>query len=209
MKNNQKDASENFKDWFGGSKVVDKYGEPLVVYHGTSGDIESFDPSRSGSKSKTGAPEGTFFFSDSGDVASSYTVKWQGDFSSQHHPQANVIPVHLRMERPLKISAKGESWREIEFKKEFLDINEIARIAKDSGKYDGMIVSRISDKGVGDVRQKLSTTYVAFSPLQIKSIFNSGEYLRDSPDLLDKRVSRANEALKYIEAKTRKMGLHA
>ena len=28
------DASENFRLWFGASKVVDSAGKPLVVYHG-------------------------------------------------------------------------------------------------------------------------------------------------------------------------------
>lgn len=31
-----------FKEWFGNSKVVDKNGEPLLVYHGTGGNIDEF-----------------------------------------------------------------------------------------------------------------------------------------------------------------------
>lgn len=34
--------SEEFKKWFEGSKVVDDNGEPLVVYHGTNVDFDSF-----------------------------------------------------------------------------------------------------------------------------------------------------------------------
>ncbi len=37
-----------FKKWFGDSKVVDKNGEPLVVYHGTHGDFNEFEPGRAG-----------------------------------------------------------------------------------------------------------------------------------------------------------------
>ncbi len=41
---NQSDTPA-FKKWFGGSKVVDEAGEPLVVYHGTqSGDFDEFLP---------------------------------------------------------------------------------------------------------------------------------------------------------------------
>jgi hypothetical protein len=36
----------NFKRWFGESKVVDEDGEPLVVYHGTTHDFDSFEPDR-------------------------------------------------------------------------------------------------------------------------------------------------------------------
>jgi hypothetical protein len=38
--------SAAFKRWFGGSKVVDADGKPLVVYHGTNSDFEAFDPER-------------------------------------------------------------------------------------------------------------------------------------------------------------------
>jgi hypothetical protein len=33
-----------FKAWFGDSKVVDSAGKPLVVYHGTEGEIRKFEP---------------------------------------------------------------------------------------------------------------------------------------------------------------------
>ena len=39
-----KDVLENpsFKEWFGNSQVVDKEGSPLIVYHGTGGDVDEF-----------------------------------------------------------------------------------------------------------------------------------------------------------------------
>lgn len=35
-------ASPHFKQWFGRSKVVDKTGKPLVVYHGTGKSFQVF-----------------------------------------------------------------------------------------------------------------------------------------------------------------------
>jgi hypothetical protein len=35
--------NNNFKNWFGDSKVVDENGEPLVVYHGSKNDFNIFD----------------------------------------------------------------------------------------------------------------------------------------------------------------------
>jgi hypothetical protein len=51
-----------FKQWFKDSKVVDKKGDPLVVYHGTAYDFSEFSPERLGSN--TGAPSARagFFF---------------------------------------------------------------------------------------------------------------------------------------------------
>ena len=38
----------NFYKWFGDSKVVDEQGRPLVVYHGTSAEFETFNESEAG-----------------------------------------------------------------------------------------------------------------------------------------------------------------
>jgi hypothetical protein len=38
----------NFKNWFGDSKVVDKEGKPLVVYHGTGADFDVFYQGKNG-----------------------------------------------------------------------------------------------------------------------------------------------------------------
>lgn len=40
--------SEAFKKWFGDSKVVDKKGDPLVVYHATDSEFNVFDRSKLG-----------------------------------------------------------------------------------------------------------------------------------------------------------------
>ena len=195
-------ADENFKAWFSASKVIDRKGQPLVVYHGTASDVQQFDPSLSGSKSKTGAPEGVFFFTDKPDVASSYTVKWQGDFSAQHHDSANVMPLYLSIQKPFKVSARGASWREISHKGDFLDINELAQWAKDSGRYDGVIVTRVRDKGMGHAENELATTYIAFSPTQMKSaIGNSGAFSPTDPDTTDRAAltTRAHQAMAWLQ----------
>ena len=57
-----------FKRWFGNSKVVDKHGNPLVVYHGTKSDISTFDIEKS--------PNG-FFFTPYSDLAGCHG-QWVG-----------------------------------------------------------------------------------------------------------------------------------
>jgi hypothetical protein len=46
-----------FKEWYGDSKVVDKNGEPLVVYHVTDAKFDAFDP-------QMAALGGTFWFTE-------------------------------------------------------------------------------------------------------------------------------------------------
>lgn len=60
--------SDNFKRWFGNSKVVDENGNPLVVYHGSNANFTIFD------KSKIDIDNlGAGFYFSSEDIASSYS----------------------------------------------------------------------------------------------------------------------------------------
>lgn len=43
-----KEALTNFWNWFGDSKVVDEQGRPLVVYHGTDAEFDTFDKTKVG-----------------------------------------------------------------------------------------------------------------------------------------------------------------
>lgn len=77
--------TETFKKWFGDSKVVDKDGDPLVVYHGTRADFDVF---RTDGYSPFG--EGAFFTSDPG-TAEAYANSAPGA------GPARIIPVYLRI----------------------------------------------------------------------------------------------------------------
>mgnify|MGYP000270098906 CR=1 FL=1 len=37
---------DNFKKWFGNSKVVDEKGNPIIVYHGTNKDFDDFNSTK-------------------------------------------------------------------------------------------------------------------------------------------------------------------
>jgi hypothetical protein len=63
-----------FWAWFGKSKVKDRKGRPLVVFHGTDSDFSKFDPEMSNTGAGTGVPKGAFVFSDHTGVASSYAA---------------------------------------------------------------------------------------------------------------------------------------
>lgn len=183
-----------FKAWFGdwennpdnASKVVNpETGEPLVVYHGTAGDFEIFDKSRSNSKSNTGVPEGVFFFTDNPEVASSYTVKYEGDFGTSYLNGSNVMPLFLNIRKPLKVSAKGANWNSILYKGEEHTTNTLAETARRNGKNDGVQINRVKDRGRGSVKAKHATSFAVFNPNQIKSATgNSGAFSADNDSIL-------------------------
>jgi len=108
----QTDTPE-FKRWFGKSKVVDKDGKPLVMYHGTARDFDKFDVS----KSQSG--EGLYFTSVP-DQAGRFANPKRGD-------SPNVMPAYLRLENPMDLgTAPG-------------GIQQWVAIGKKNG-HDGLIV---------------------------------------------------------------------
>lgn len=74
-----------FKRWFGDSKVVDAGGKPLVVYHGTTADFDTFDKDKIVRKA---AGTGFYFTSDRG----------QQGYAEGNG--ANVMPVYLSIKNP-------------------------------------------------------------------------------------------------------------
>lgn len=59
-----------FKAWFGNSKVVDDEGDPLNVYHGTTGNFEVFDLKKTYKDSYVG--RGFYFTSEPHDASKNY-----------------------------------------------------------------------------------------------------------------------------------------
>lgn len=82
-------ALRNFWNWFGDSYAVDEDGRPLVVYHGTDAEFDTFDIE----KSNNGVYGKGFYFG--------YT---------RRIPEAHgkiVLPVYLKIEKPLMVSSKA------------------------------------------------------------------------------------------------------
>ena len=63
-----------FKEWFGGSKVVDENGEPLVVYHGSGDDFSNFSNEALGSSTGAKSAKNGFFFTNSPRNAGRYAI---------------------------------------------------------------------------------------------------------------------------------------
>ena len=86
--------TEQFKRWFGDSKIVNDDGTPKVMYHGTKGDFTVFDRSRSGENyGGYNAAGGGFDFTDSERRARLWGAKAKGT------GPVRVIPVYLKAEK--------------------------------------------------------------------------------------------------------------
>jgi len=140
----------NFWRWFGNSKVVDKQGRPIVVYHGTKNIFDAFDES---TNKYTG-----FYFTNDPELADSFAG---GNDADPYNGTGNIMPVYLRLENPVIEDFENDSWDGME---------KVIKKVKASN-HDGYI-----GKNVYDV-EFIANQYVAFSPEQIKSaIGNTGSF---------------------------------
>lgn len=181
---NQTDTPE-FKSWFGDSKVVDKDGKPLVMYHGTTKDFTEFK-----NYEEYGGGHGEIhFFTTNKDYANVYTE----DKGSKEG--GNIIPVYLRSEKlfdttnPAHMAlvkkafkANGmEPWEKKAYIEDYFhkglpiwDNGDMIRMAQKNG-FDGikMVERKSGIESIG-----------VFSPTQIKSaIGNKGTWSKTDPNI--------------------------
>lgn len=82
--------SKYFKNWFGDSKVIDENGQPLVVYHGTEENFDTFDRDKLGSKSMDIMSYLGFHFTPNKEMAERLFVR----------ANADIMPVYLNIQNP-------------------------------------------------------------------------------------------------------------
>lgn len=166
-----------FKAWFGDSKVVDENGKPLVVYHGTIADFDSFSTRRDKSKNRIGA----YFTSDAkaasrihGGVDSVYPVylAMSNPFDLRETTREDIaksLGLNEGIQREMQIQGRAGAYQTLEWLDQKYDI--VPKLKKKG--YDGII---FDGEHEGD-------TYVAFSPTQIKSVYNKGTWDAENPDI--------------------------
>lgn len=166
----------NLRKWFGGSKIVNEDGSPMVVYHGTTADISEFKLGKEG-----GALGNGIYMTPATEFAGSYADKKGG----------NVMPLYASIKNPLVIDGSVARDPMIEaLVKLGVDRAKAEKIVEkaydDKGYITNEVKSRAVAQGYDGITQfkdgKLSEI-VAFNPTQVKSVFNKGEF---SPT--DKRI---------------------
>lgn len=143
--------------WFGNSKVVDRQGRPLRMYHGTTEKFDTFHPLSHFGTAKAANHR----------LRDRYAIR--GDFDSSH-----IIPVYLRIENPLKVNDMEAAHEPALLnaiargKYPDIDVNTarrqgIRRALKDA-EYDGLVYwNRLEDRG--------KYSWVILNPDQVRSAF--------------------------------------
>lgn len=205
--------TSQFKAWFGdwendpenASKVIDKNGEPLVIYHGSGKWFNEFNDGKEIQHSK--APKGTIFATDNFDAAVSY-VGYYGDTdpnsskkvildpdSPKHeklwwgtYRRGGIYELFANIRNPYEVDYEGNL-----FKTEdgFYDVNEEVKwvLEHGEGKYDGLIIRNIKDYGLIDNKDienaPAFTDIVGFNSNQFKSADqNKGTFDKNNPSIL-------------------------
>lgn len=157
----QRFESPWFRRWFGSSTVVNADGTPRVLYHGTLDTFDAFSlrarPRTKGGKRDRSEGGAVLYFSTNPEAASGYA---EG---------GSVMPVFLRVERPLVIDTQGESW--VEYIDVVCDQRQAYWDAVRRGRmpqHDG-ILFRGTTETLTLFEAHLSDTYVVFDPRQVKS----------------------------------------
>jgi hypothetical protein len=180
---NDKTETNEFKSWFGNSKVVDEQGNPLIVYHGTSKKFSVFKLPSSKQKIKSSLGKFGFYFTGDSKLASSFgRINWSKE-NSKFKNGASVFPVYLSIKKPY-----------------IMDIYEFIKISNELGGdvdsrrndlikngYDGIIIKKPTSGywASSMVMDEFPTDqFVAFEPNQIKSATgNKGTFNPNSDNI--------------------------
>lgn len=179
-RNPQVDTPE-FKRWFGDSKIVDENGDPMVVYHGTDAEFDSF---RQGPESANG-----FWFSEQRAIADRYAKMRGGRTHSFYLAVKNPLRVDLDMNDEIMVSrfyeTIGVDMPENSRADAVLPVWELLTGANATRQimkagYDGI-----------RVREGGEPTVAAFRPEQIKSATgNRGTFDPSDPSIIASRGRR-------------------
>ena len=170
----------------------------MVVYHGTTADIEEFKVSKEGGSLGNG-----IYLTPETEFAGSYADKKGG----------NVMPLYASIKNPLVIDGSIRRDPMIEaLVKLGVDLAKAEKIVEkaldDKGYITNEVKSRAVAQGYDGITQfkdgKLSEI-VAFNPTQVKSVFNKGEFSPTNKKVLYSARERMERVAKRMSSKRPEM----
>ena len=184
-------ANPKFKAWFGNSKVVDAHGNPMCVYHGTTGDFDTFlHNAGNGSGSREGMLG--FWFTDHPTVASDFA-----EWASRNYDPSIVLPVYLKIQNPF-VAINYDEIRDLVDKfttfanpglrmvTDKVDYGKLRQWLQEQG-HDGIILpDTLTDSPDGKTK---ITQYVIFNSNQVKSaVGNKGTFDDTNPKITENNI---------------------
>lgn len=132
-----------FKRWFGDSKVVDKNGKPLVLYHSTTADFDTFEKTADvGFHFGTAAQANKRLEYMRGELARRSGEKKKDTIAG------NVMPVYLSISNPLEVTDPGE-WTLDQFGPQLVELGIISQSQLEKIEADAEKVSARAGRDYG------------------------------------------------------------
>lgn len=205
----------NFARWFEGSKAVDKYGEPLMLTHGTlSGQINEFRPN-----THFGTPiqanTRIEALQEAKDMPpSSVNFAARKLLGSDDAP--TNIPVYLSVQNPKRLRDDlGDSWLpSIRTARDegFDSIVYLNRAELSDDAHEAILKEELrsgfslNDDEIRAVAPEVADSYIVFDPRQVKSATgNRGTYDPDNPDIGMKKGGLAAKPI-WDKKRPKKLG---
>jgi|GEM_PF-2688825 len=183
--------SPAFREWFGDSKVVDGEGKPLVVYHGSdSENIESFDIKKALSSNDYGLRGRGFYFSTNKKTADNYGPITYQSYLSIRNPF-----------NPLTFNSKEEIASKLNIDDGIFEFTKDKKF-KVYSQYSSTLTSALKEAGYDGVIYQEGQEIIAFSPTQIKSIYNRGTWDINDPRILFQDDIKSTAKAMYEEGKS-------
>ena len=155
--------SPELLSWFGDSKIVDRNGDPLIVYHGTRRSFDKFER-------RSESHDSGIFFTVNTEYAAGYATGFGATLNG-----SNIVPAYLKIRNPFYCLTKPTDIQlKIGTRGAFTD-DVIAHLEGQG--YDGVIV------GLTDYEAKKGYRYVehhgeeicAFHPEQVRFALKDSE----------------------------------
>lgn len=183
--------SKYFKKWFGDSKVVDENGEPLVVYHGTNADFDTFSLDYENEGRMLG--DGIYLTNSKGKA---------GNYGN------NLMELYVNIQNPFKINEENalqEIEKRLDVSKEniqdwlnYYSGNTQQTINRLFREYN--LTNKLQEKGYDGIIFNDGYEIIAFNPEQIKSVNNYGTFDSENPNIYyQRKINEVDGQMKLFQ----------
>lgn len=155
---------EKFNDWFKGSKVVDKDGKPLIVYHGTKEKFDKFSPEKMNWQTIMSQQGAGYYFTDNEKQAKGYGKPMKMYLSIKN---PFILPKYnsrqITRKQAIELFSKGtrdyfyNDWIPFYAKNDKVSADEIKKMSKE--KRVETYVDKIIKFGDSDILQDIKRAY--------------------------------------------------
>ena len=177
--------TDNFRNWFGNSKIVDGNGIPLVVYHGTAEQFDTFRKQKANDKlgrsMGLGLGKNKFYLTTERAAGEAFA---QSAASMGRGKDPQVMELYVSIQKPMMQSEYESRLAQKYLQYENSDPRQAGYDYRQRDKAIAALDREIRATGYDGIWDQESGQIAVFEPTQIKSIYNGGDWSPNDPNIL-------------------------